>query len=312
MGLIGETVAKRLQEFDKKSPLIAQMQKHLGIGNETDGEKDIRKLIQDGLDPLHAAYVIMQNLTSVFAEQASVLPELKAYYDVVEPAEEEYMPSGPPMSPLTGSYFTCWAFFDCQFGPDRETIGTCFLEAASQMNGSADMMEVLKCMQNSRMGIYEHLGIQAGRVLLQDIITQENYSCYVPSGYWGEKGQCWLVRLLPPFLKQFGYHIVFTTPYVLIGESKEDWVACIRRTMLGAENQVGSYSEFMKYGLDIHYWNEYIFQAYHHHQRDAIFLKGLPDVVESLPHGDLRKTIENKPPNRIRNRNLRVKKKRKK
>lgn len=27
-------------------------------------------------------------------------------------AEEHYLPSGPPMSPLTPSFFTCWAFFD--------------------------------------------------------------------------------------------------------------------------------------------------------------------------------------------------------
>jgi len=40
----------------------------------------------------------------------------------------------------------------------------------------------------------------------------------------------------------------------------------------------------MKYGLDTHYWNEYIFQAYHHHQKEAIFLTGLPDVRDSLPH----------------------------
>jgi hypothetical protein len=31
-------------------------------------------------------------------------------------------------------------------------------------------------------------------------------------------------------------------------------------------------------------WNEFIFQAYHHHQSDAIFLTGLPDVKGSLPH----------------------------
>ena len=31
-------------------------------------------------------------------------------------------------------------------------------------------------------------------------------------------------------------------------------------------------------------WNEFIFLAYHHHQFDAIFLTGLPDVKGSLPH----------------------------
>jgi hypothetical protein len=40
----------------------------------------------------------------------------------------------------------------------------------------------------------------------------------------------------------------------------------------------------LKYGLSVHHWNEFVFQAYHHHQHDAIFLAGIPDVKGSLPH----------------------------
>ena len=81
-----------------------------------------------GYDPLHAVYIAVQNITSVFAECVSVLPELKSYYKTVGDAEEEYMPDGPPMSPLTRSYFTTWAFFDFRFGGDHETIGTCLID----------------------------------------------------------------------------------------------------------------------------------------------------------------------------------------
>jgi len=31
---------------------------------------------------------------------------------LVEKAEDEYITSGPPISPLTGSYFFSWAVFD--------------------------------------------------------------------------------------------------------------------------------------------------------------------------------------------------------
>ena len=75
------------------------------------------------LDPLHAVYVAVQNLSSVFAERVSVLPEFDPYYRVVLDAQENYMPSGPPWSPLTGSYFTTWAFFDLRFGPDGRRSG---------------------------------------------------------------------------------------------------------------------------------------------------------------------------------------------
>jgi hypothetical protein len=40
----------------------------------------------------------------------------------------------------------------------------------------------------------------------------------------------------------------------------------------------------LKYGKDPLAWNEFIFQGYHHHQAEAIFLTGLPDVKGSLPH----------------------------
>src|SRR5437764_15144732 len=63
--------------------------------------KTVQALVRSGHDPLHAAYVAAQNFTSFFAESVSQFPEFGPYCQVVGPAEEEYLPSGPPMSPLT-------------------------------------------------------------------------------------------------------------------------------------------------------------------------------------------------------------------
>ena len=52
------------------------------------GVKDINKLVEDGFDPIHAAYVAAQNLVSVFAENVSTLDELEQYYNIVaDPAQ---------------------------------------------------------------------------------------------------------------------------------------------------------------------------------------------------------------------------------
>jgi hypothetical protein len=59
-------------------------------------------------DPVHGLYIYGQNLLSVLIEQLCELPMLDKLADAYAQAEEEYMPSGPPMSPLTGSFFTCW------------------------------------------------------------------------------------------------------------------------------------------------------------------------------------------------------------
>ena len=40
----------------------------------------------------------------------------------------------------------------------------------------------------------------------------------------------------------------------------------------------------MKYGPDPNHWNEYIFCAYSGQKDEAIFLTGIPDIRESLPH----------------------------
>src|SRR4051794_9081726 len=66
----------------------------------------------DDLHPPHAVYIAVRNVSSFFAERVSVFPEFVNYYDRVAKAEDEFLPSCPPMSPLTRSYFTAWAFYD--------------------------------------------------------------------------------------------------------------------------------------------------------------------------------------------------------
>lgn len=81
--------------------------------------------------PVHAAYVYAQNQVSVMSEQLTALKEMAPFVAIISKAEDLYCPSAPPMSPLTASYFTCWAFFDACAGPANETIGTITLEVGT-------------------------------------------------------------------------------------------------------------------------------------------------------------------------------------
>jgi len=103
------------------------------------------RVTEDGDDPLFAVYAAVQNLTSVFSEGVSQFDELREFFDIIAAAEDEYMPSGPPMSPLTGTYFTTWAFFDVRFGPDQETIGTCMIDVSGVMDMAPFMVEGPLC-----------------------------------------------------------------------------------------------------------------------------------------------------------------------
>jgi hypothetical protein len=286
MGQIGDKLIKRLgksrklaDEIRRESVSIHDALESLKQGATSSFSHGV------ALDPLHAVYVAVQNVTSSFAERVSQLAEFKPYYQLAARAEDEYMPGGPPRSPLTGSYFTTWAFFDLRFGPDNETIGSSLLDMADPLGLEKEVTEEVRLMSETRMGIYEHVGAKSGRCVLRELITDYEYECCVPAGYPGSEGELWFVRLCPP-LAPVDYHIAFTTPYVLTGFGKADWTAYLSKSLIGltAPEKRRRLGELLKYGREPNFWNEFVFQAYHHHRHDAIFLTGLPDVPGSLPH----------------------------
>jgi hypothetical protein len=248
------------------------------------------------LDPLHALYVYSQNHLSVLIEQASELPILDKLADMYGTASEEYMPSGPPMSPLTISYFACWGAFDlCSFGAKRETLCTVVTDFCKYINADQDQIEVFEEMQNSYMGIYKHEGMSGGYINFCELVTNRKVRAVCPSGYAGREGEVWFARILPPLFDLFDYSVVFTTPYILgklgSGNSfiplvENDWLNYFDRNLgqIRLENIADSYHELMKYGLSKNYWNEYIFLSYRNHRDDMIFLEGFPDIQSSMPH----------------------------
>ncbi len=199
MGQISKKLARR---FTKWSGRFRQAAKTVPIPEDV---RDVETLVKDGHDPLHAVYASVQNITSVFAECVSVLPELEPYYDVIAAADDEYMPSGPPMSPLTGSYFTTWAFFDFRFGGGLETIGTCLMDVSDRLGLNPGLVEAIRQFQESRMGIYEHCGTRGGRVRLRELVTGQDFDAVCTSGYAGKPGELWYVRLCPPILDLVEY-----------------------------------------------------------------------------------------------------------
>jgi len=248
---------------------------------------DIAKLIAEGYDSVHAAHIFVHHITSVFSENVSQLPEMQTYAKEIGEAEDEYLPSGPPMSPLTTSFFSCWAFFDHRIGKTTDTLAGCLIEANDTICMNPDQLDALQKMSQSRMGIYEHQGTEGKHVRLRELITDRDFVCHSASGYRGKKGELWLVRLLPPLMPELAtYHVVFTTPYVLIGHTKDDWVAYLKRSMVGmkAPSEADALHRLLKYGSRKNDWNEFVLLAYHHHQADAIFLSGIPDLKSTLPH----------------------------
>jgi len=251
------------------------------------------------LDPLHALYVYSQNHLSVLIEQILQLPMLRNLADRYAKSDDEYMPSGPPMSPLTTSYFTCWGAFDlCSFGAKKETLCTIAIDLCKSLNVDNGQIEVFEEMQNSRMGVYRHEGISGKYIYFRELITAKKIQAISPSGYMGFEGEIWFARIFPPLFNSFNYSVVFTTPYILgkLGDNnsfvpfvENDWLSFFERNLRETKIQEieASYDALMKYGLSYNYWNEYIFLSYRNHRNDMILLEGFPDIPSSMPHAEL-------------------------
>jgi hypothetical protein len=249
-------------------------------------------------DPLHAVYVYAQNKVSVLVEQLSDLSALSKLTNTLEQADDIYLPSFPPKSPITQSYFTCWGFFDLCVGIKKESFGTVILDLLKHLKSNPGLIKIVECMQNSRMGIYIHKGHLDRYIILEELVTGEEIKVIVPSGYQGEKDEIWYARVMPgPFPElNYGYSVVFTTPYILInidgnrGSSakRDDWEAFFDRNLkaTGEKNKIKAYESFMKYGKNKHFWNEYIFEGFVNYQADMIMLAGFPDIPLSMPHSE--------------------------
>lgn len=247
-------------------------------------------------DPAHGIYIYAQNVLSALVENLAGLPTLGKLSQAYGDAEAEYLPSGPPMSPLSRSYFICWAMFDLCAGIRRETLASVAIAAGRSLGMEPALLEVLGRMQASRMGLWVHEGVSGGRVLLRELCTENRCEAVSGSGYQGMPGQIWYVRMMPPPSEVPGanHAVVFTSPYVLVEGGgggrvvparESAWRAYLERTLPqvpGATDQE-RYHHLMKFGLSRHYWNEYVFEAYVNYQVDMVLLEGFPDIPLSRP-----------------------------
>jgi len=251
------------------------------------------------LDPLHALYSYGQNQMSVLAEQLSALPMFSKISKLAVAAEDEYMPSGPPMSPLTMSYFSYWEFFDLSVGKKRESFGTVGISLYESLGVDIGLVNILRVMQQSYMGVFILEDCRHRVFRFRELITNNSIEAIVPSGYVGKKGEVWFCRILPPLqeILPMTYSIVLTTPYVVGMLERRGWSAKSAESLWKSyfdrhlksgneDDRKSAYRQLMKYGVETNYWNEYIFLGYCGYEKEVIFLAGVPDIPSSLPHAD--------------------------
>ena len=236
--------------------------------------------------PELAIYSQVTNWLTQMLEVAQDQRQLRRFADAIASAEEEYMPSGPPTSPLTSSYFWHWALYDMAMGYGGETVASVFLSLGRVFGYSEEFLQTLEKLVDSRMGLHAVEAVDGERTTLCELVTSERAVVICQSGWVGSVGELWLARVLPSPLSPRERSVVVTTPYVILNPGTKEWLAYIERAV---RSEVGGdlsahYRRLMKRGKDLRHWNEYIFEAYVNHREEAVFLAGLPDVEESRPH----------------------------
>ena len=239
----------------------------------------------DELHPVHAFWSLVQHNLSMFGEQVLGLPEADRMAKLIAAAEEEYTPMGPPMSPLTGTYFFGWAYCDLTVGAAKETAAGATIDVIATLGIDPGLLSLMRTFAASRMGLWTVLGHGDGTTILREGVMGDTRECVVPAGYPGTRGELWLVRVLPSPAEGLP-SLVFTTPYVLWSPPSA-WEDYLGRTLtrMDPKKPDRAYPTLMKHGLSARYWPEFVFEAYANHRPEAVFLLGLPDVDGSRPHG---------------------------
>ena len=243
-------------------------------------------------DSSFKVYISIQNLISYFAEELSALDEFIAYYDTMIEMDDEFMPSYPPNSPISGAYFAYWGFFDFKFGEAKETIGTIFYDIGFEHKFDKLTLRTVENLNNSSMRFYKHMGFENDLIKLKDLLSGELFYCISTSSYLGEENEIWFIRLVPNLDEIYDYQIILTTPYIILGSTEKDWIAFFDRQKANDKSN-DSINKLKDSNSNIKYWHNYIMEGYSNYESNCIFLTGIPDIKGSKPHEQGKSILKN-------------------
>ena len=254
---------------------------------------DLARSVSDGTtpnmkqgDPNFHAYAATLNVAGTFATQALDLLELTAFNNKLADLQESYMPGYPPLSPVTTSLFQAWMILDGTDSATSLSIGQLFADYAATDNSMADLREALDVLNASYCSFYEVTHVGENWIKMWDIPGRKEIFGWNSSGYSGQVGEVWYVRVLPPILSQSDCWVTLNTPYVFRKGGRRPWEEFFERVMKLADGSNSVPQNYLKYGKFLGYWLEFVFQAYCSHNDNAIFVAGFPDKPDSLPHSE--------------------------
>lgn len=283
MGPIATKLARDLRRTVRKPVVdlavmreLQQMQRDVADAADT----------ADRLPPNHAAWMRAFHVLGNVAQFALGASALRKLADRVGAADDEYMPGGPPQSPLLDSFFMSWWMADLTIGPVRESMCSVLADVGPALGMPAEICRYARLLGQSRMGVYRVIDLGDDRVELVELVTESRVTARLPPDLHG-RGELWLTRLLPPIVEGDGDWVVWTTPYRLEGpRCSAQWLAYCDRvvgTAVPAERAERLARPF-KASDEPRRWTEFVMNGYAGvTDIGEIVLCGVPDRPETLP-----------------------------
>ncbi len=218
---------------------------------------------------------------------------------------EEYMPGYPPISPVTDSYFYSGIYLSYRFGADHESAAEIIQQVFLQWKVESRCLDMLKRLSGTRSGIFETKEVSGSSILVRELVTNREFMLAPSTGYSGRPGELRFSRVAIPAEASGHTFFEVTTPYILVGCHADEWTnylsgeipaTALRRDPLcgpDPDAEVLPHSDLadrlaalFEDDCGVMSWKDYIMDGYFNFQKSAVFLTGIPNRPETLPHSD--------------------------
>lgn len=283
MGPVAQKLLKELRKAKAGVVDLTAFREAKKLKSEIEADPEL-----EGLPANHQAWMRVFKVLAGLAHALLGMHALRKLAQRVDDADAEYMPGGPPQSPILDSVFMSWWMADVPVGPARETVCSIIADLGAAMGMQRELIECARLFARSRMGVYRVTSLEPHRVQLDELLTGARVCARVPDDM-SEGGDLWLTRLLPPIVPGDSDWVVWTTPYWLGGRAQEaEWRQYCERAIAGAAagDRGERLARHFKAQDDPRRWTEYIMNGYAGvtETEGAIALAGVPDRPQTLPH----------------------------
>ena len=263
--------------------------------------------LPENIKPFFGHYcVVVRAATALLA--APAFRSLARFHDEVE---DEYMPGGPPQSPVYDSFAMQFVLGSVPQGIGNETPHSVLARLLLRDPSRARLQRMARSLADARFELYRVKSATSNRAELEPVRGSDALSVWL-TGPFLRAGDFGLMRVLPFDNELF----IADSPY-LLKTSERDWLEHLGRIVtqrtpsaatssstkaakLSSKEQARRRQKdkakaarnepeeviqrYLHFGLSDRYWFDYVMDAYAGQRRGIVFLAGVPDRPELLPH----------------------------